>query len=65
MATDRERMKSDAKAHGFDPDAVDDTGGVGDRDQLAYIALKLFQIEGHMRRIADAAVIGSDSEGVG
>ncbi len=64
MATDRERMKDDAKANGFDAEAIDDTG-IGDRDQLAYIALKLFQIEEHLRRIADAAVIGSDSEGIG
>ena len=43
MATDYERMKDDVKAHGIDERTVTDS----------YIALKLFQIEEHMRRIAD------------
>jgi hypothetical protein len=59
MAIDRERMADDITDNGFNPKSF------GEHDQRSYIALKLFQIEEHLRRIADAAVIGSDSEGIG
>ena len=59
MATDRERMVDDIRDSGFNPKSF------GEHDQRAYIAFKLFQIEAHLRHIADAAVIGSDAEGIG
>lgn len=68
MATDFERFQADAKANGFDPKIIADTSG-NKRAHRAYIALKLFQIEEHMRRLAEgmaqAAVIGEGSEGIG
>ena len=66
MATDRERMLDDAEANGFNRRAVLDGGG-NDYAQRAYMALKLFQIEEHLRRIAASAdLIQSDeSTGIG
>ena len=57
MATERERMLDDAETNGFDEGAIVDSGN-NDRAQRAYIALKLFQIERHLRRMADAAELG-------
>jgi hypothetical protein len=59
MATDRERMANDASNNGFNPKSF------WEYDQRSYIALKLFQIEEHLRRIANMAVIASDEEGIG
>jgi hypothetical protein len=59
MATDRERMADDIRDSGFNPKSF------GEHEQRGYIAFKLFQIEQHLRHIADAAVIGSDAEGIG
>lgn len=53
MTTTLEAMQSDAAANGFDARAVSDRV-TNDRAQLAYIALKLFQIEQNTKRIADA-----------
>jgi hypothetical protein len=54
MATDRERMAEDAQANGFDRHIFADTSK-GDHAQRAYMAVKLFQIERHLRRLSAAA----------
>ena len=58
MATDRERMADDIRENGFNAKSF------GEHDQRVYIAFKLFQIEEHLRRIADISIVGSDSEGI-
>ena len=52
MATDRERLAEDAQANGFDQHIFTDTST---GDQRAYMAVKLFQIERHLRRLSAAA----------
>ncbi len=60
MATERERMAEDIKANGFDHKAILASIHVdAAHEQRAYIALKLFQIEEHLRRLADAMVTES------
>jgi hypothetical protein len=67
MATDRERMAEDAQVNGFDQHIFTDTS-TGDRAQRAYMAVKLFQIERHLRRLSAAAELGlvdDESSGCG
>ena len=59
METDYERMADDIRDNGFN------AKNFGEHDQRSYIAFKLFQIEEHLRRIADISIIGSDGEGIG
>lgn len=61
MTTDSERLADDIKANGFDPKTILTSTHIDDTHaQRAYIALKLFQIEQHMRRIADTMARSAD-----